>query len=530
LIERGEGNFSGRDGYQPYALIPMSGLQCRKDALAMKKATFKIRRKIILAFLFCFSSVLVFAVLSLQVHREIGNRLRLVEVADDLVNNILEVRRFEKNFFLYKQQNSLTEALSYVDRVEKLYIRNEPDIVRLTKEDGRAHFLKILARYKEILSGLQAGLPESHGGYEAPAVSGPEESLRTIGQELLDIATGWAKEERSKIDRLFRRALYLFASSMLFFGFIGILVAFYISRMVVRPLIQMQQAMEKIAQGDFTPIAEEESHSEEFLPLFRAFNRMIRELEERQEQLVQARKISAIGTFTSGIAHELNNPVNNIVLTAESLKEDFDHVDREEALGLIQDILIQSERASEIIKNLLDFSRSERPEMASVSIPAVIHDTIRLVRNQLLLSGVEEEIDVSPNLPFVCGDYKSLQQVFLNLFINAVHAMPKGGKLSTKAWASDHEKWINIEIRDTGEGIEPEHIPHIFDPFFTTKEVGKGTGLGLSVTYGILQKHGGRIEVQSEQGIGTTFVIMLPAEKADDAAEPNGACHATGRG
>jgi two-component system, NtrC family, sensor kinase len=499
-------------------------------ASSMKKATFKIRRKIILAFLFCCLSVLVFAVLSFQVHREIGRRLRLVEVADDIVNNILEVRRFEKNFFLYKHHSSLDEALSYGNRVEILYSRHEQDILRLTKEDHRAPFLKTLAKYKETLSGIQSTLSEPHAGDEIPNVSGPEESLRTIGQELLDIATGWAKEERLKIDRLFLRALYLFTISMLFFGVLGVFVAFYISRLMTRPLVQMQQAMEKIAQGDFTPIPEEQSQSEEFVPLFRAFNRMIQELEEHQEQLVQARKISAIGTFTSGIAHELNNPVNNIVLTAESLKEDFNELDRQEALGMIQDILVQSERASEIIKNLLDFSRSERPEMLSVSIAPVVHDTMRLVRNQLLLSGVEEEIAVPADLPVVCGDYKSLQQVFLNLFINAIHAMPGGGRLSTKAWASDDGKWVNIEVRDTGAGIPAEDIPHIFDPFFTTKEVGKGTGLGLSVTYGILQKHGGGIEVQSEKGVGTTFTIILPCEKQGCEPERNGAFHASGRG
>ena len=496
----------------------------------MKKATFKIRRKIILAFLFCFMSVLVFAVLSFQVHREIGRRLRLVEVADDIVNNILEVRRFEKNFFLYKHQSSLDEALSYANRVEILYSRHEQDILRLTKEDHRTPFLRTLAKYKETLTGIQSTLSQPHAGDEIPSASGAEESLRTIGQELIDIGTGWAKEERLKIDRLFLRALYLFTISMLFFGVLGVFVAIYISRLLTRPLVQMQQAMEKIAQGDFTPIPEEQSQSEEFVPLFRAFNRMIQELEEHQEQLVQARKISAIGTFTSGIAHELNNPVNNIVLTAECLKEDFNELDPHETLGMIQDILVQSERASEIIKNLLDFSRSERPEMVSVSIAAVVHDTMRLVRNQLLLSGVEEETAVPSDLPVVCGDYKSLQQVFLNLFINAIHAMPGGGKLSTKAWASNGGDWVKIEVRDTGSGIGAEDIPHIFDPFFTTKEVGKGTGLGLSVTYGILQKHGGSIEVQSEKGAGTTFTIALPSEKQAYVSECDGGAHASVRG
>lgn len=493
----------------------------------MKRATFKIRRKIILAFVFCFFSVLVFAVLSFQIHREIGHRLRLVEVADDIMNNILEVRRFEKNFFLYKQRSSLSEALSYASRVEELYLKHEQDILRLAKASRREPFVATLGRYKQTLSRLQSGLPESAARAEGPVGKEEEESLRAIGQELLDMAAGWAREERSKIDRLFRQALSLFLISVLFFVVLGILVAVYISRLLTQPLIQMQQAMEKIAQGDFTPIPEAQSKSEEFAPLFRAFNRMSHELEQRQEQLVQARKISAIGTFTSGIAHELNNPVNNIVLTAEALQEDFDQLDREEALGMIQDIITQSERSSAIIKNLLDFSRSERPEMTSVSISSVVHDTMKLVRNQLLLSGVEEETDVPDDLPCVRADHKNLQQVFLNLYINAIQAMRGGGKLSTKASTFGNGDWIRIEVSDTGAGIEPENVPHIFDPFFTTKEVGKGTGLGLSVTYGIVQKHGGSIEVQSTKGMGTSFTILLPAEGDKWALERNGELNAS---
>jgi signal transduction histidine kinase len=473
----------------------------------MKKAGFKIRRKIILAFIFCFLSVLLFAIFSFESQREIGRRLRLVEVADDLVNNLLEVRRFEKNFFLYKQPASLHEALIHVDRVEALYLRHEPAILNLSKDKKEPVF------YKETLSELQANISKENRPIEQMDFSTPEESLRIIAQSLLDVAATWAKEERDRIDHLFRRALYLFIAALAFFVIIGIAVAFYISRLFTTPLVRMQQAMEKIAMGDFTPIPEDQRHSEEFAPLFKAFNRMINELEERQEQLVQARKISAIGTFTSGIAHELNNPVNNIVLTAEALKEDFGSIEEQEALGMIQDIITQSERASEIIRNLLDFSRSEKPEMISTSISSVIGDTLKLVRNQLLLSGVEQTVDLPENLPNVCGDYKSLQQVFLNLFINSIQAMPHGGNLIVKGTILDAGQSVRISITDSGEGIDPEDIHHIFDPFFTTKEVGKGTGLGLSVTYGILQKHGGAIEVHSQKGEGATFLVTLPTEK-----------------
>jgi len=478
----------------------------------MQQATFKIRRKIILAFLFSLLSVLIFSVFSFQVHREIGHRLRLLELTDDLFQTILELRRVEKNFFLYRRVASFTEAEAYLKRVEDIYRSHESEILRLKKTPGVPQFPLILNRYQEILGQIKARLNQEGAGREHQSFVPLEDALRHQGQELLNITEKWEKDERLQIDRLFQRAMILFIISVVVFLALGIVVAFYLSRMLVQPLVQMQQAMDKIAHGDFTPLPEPEpgTYSEEFFALFRAFNRMIHELEAHQEQLVQSRKIAAVGTLTSGIAHELNNPINNIVLTAESLKEDFKELSQEEAMGLIQDILIQSERASEIVKGLLDFSRAEHPEFEALSIGAVVQDTLKLVRNQLTLSGIHVEQDIPTDLPPVYGERKSLQQVFLNLFINAIQAMLDGGTLHIGAHPSADSQWMVIDVTDTGVGIDPEHLPQIFDPFYTTKQVGRGTGLGLSVTYGIVEKHGGHIEAKSRVGAGDTFTVTLP--------------------
>jgi signal transduction histidine kinase len=245
---------------------------------------------------------------------------------------------------------------------------------------------------------------------------------------------------------------------------------------------------------------------------------MTNELQERQEQLLQSRKIAAIGTLTSGIAHELNNPINNIFLTAEALKEDFHELSEEDALSLVQDVLSQSERAAEIVRELLDFSRSERPEFETVAIPALLNDTVKLVRNQLMLNGIELRHDIPETLPIISGDRKSLRQAFLNLLINAIQAMPGGGTLSIRAYVPNGEPWLKVDVEDTGKGIPPENLSRIFEPFFTTKEVGRGTGLGLSVTYGILEKHGGRVEVASVVGQGSTFTVSLPIRQGLPAA------------
>jgi len=478
----------------------------------MKKTTYKIRRRVITLFLFCLLSVVIFAGFSFQIHRDIGRRLRLLEMTGDLFSNILEARRFEKNFLLYKQPASLEEALSYVERVMEIYRTHESEILRIKQEPRDKEFYPHLTAYKDVLIKLQSLIKPGVSVEGSPDFSHLVDSMRNLGQNLVETTERWEKEERVQIDRLFQRAMYLFFISIMVFLGLGILVAFYLAWMLVRPMMQMQQAMEKITHGDFTALPEPEGRSEEFISLFRAFNRMIRELEEHQEELLQSRKIAAIGTLTSGIAHELNNPINNIVLTAESMKEDFGQMDEEEAQGLIHDIIVQAERASDIVKGLLDFSRSERPELEPISILAVIDDTLKLVRNQLMLSGIQVEKEIAPEVPPISGERKSLQQVFLNLFINAIQAMPDGGQLIVRVW-SDRDQWLHVDVKDTGQGIDPEHLPHIFDPFYTTKEVGRGTGLGLSVTYGIIEKHGGHIEAHSKKGEGAVFSIVLPVKK-----------------
>jgi signal transduction histidine kinase len=480
----------------------------------MEVTTFRIRWRIIQAFLFCVLAILIFAGLSFQVHREMGKRLRLVERADDLVNNILEIRRFEKNFFLYREPKSLRDAKAYLERVAAIRFGQEEGILRLPSGPEDNRFQRLLVQYRETLDRIESLLQSEMTGSETPAFSSLEEKLRDLGQQLLTLSERWAKEERAAIDRLFLKAVYLFVSSIGLFVILGLLVALYISRLLVRPLFQMQQYMGKIAHGDFTPIPESECKSQEFFSLFQAFNRMIRELEYHQEQLIQSGKIAAIGTLTAGIAHELNNPINNIVLTAEALKEDFTHLGPEEALELIQDILVQSGRASEIVRNLLDFSRSEQPVFEPVDVSKVIRDTLKLVQNQLTLAGVEVEWDLPAELPAIHGDPKTLQQVFLNLFVNAIQAMKQGGILMIRAYCEDGH-WLKVEVADTGTGIDPEDLPHIFEPFYTTKEVGRGTGLGLSVSYGIVRKHGGHIEVKSKKGEGSTFTVVLPVEESE---------------
>jgi signal transduction histidine kinase len=237
---------------------------------------------------------------------------------------------------------------------------------------------------------------------------------------------------------------------------------------------------------------------------------MIQELERRQDELVESRKMAAIGTLTSGIAHELNNPLNNILLTAEAMKEELAKLNQGELAEMADDILSESERASEIVRDLLDFARSERPSLEEINVGELLQQTLRLVSNQAAVANIEVEVRIEEGIPSIYGERRSLQQVFLNLFVNAIQAMPNGGTLTVRAHKVPGTRDVAVVVSDTGVGIPSEYLSRIFDPFFTTKEVGRGTGLGLTVAYGIVEKHGGKIEVESQVGRGTTFTVVLP--------------------
>jgi signal transduction histidine kinase len=280
---------------------------------------------------------------------------------------------------------------------------------------------------------------------------------------------------------------------------------------ILKPLALIQRTTEDVARGNYTPIPHEEKRRDEISELIAAFNKMAGEIESRQEEVVQSRKIAAIGTFTSGIAHELNNPINNIYLTAETLLEEYTNLSDAEANELILDVLNQADRAGEIVKNLLDFSRNERPSFTDLNIAVVIDSTVKLVKNQIMLAGIGLERNIPSDVPAIRGNLRNLQHVFLNLLLNAIQAMPGGGSIGVAA-SQESPDYIRVDVKDTGIGIKPEDLERIFDPFFTTKSVGRGTGLGLSVTYSIVKAHGGYIEVGSELNVGTTFSVFLPVE------------------
>ena len=239
----------------------------------------------------------------------------------------------------------------------------------------------------------------------------------------------------------------------------------------------------------------------------------ITERVELEGQLSQADKLSSIGLLAAGVAHEVNTPLAVISSYTQMLSKQLQGDPQKS--GLLEKITRQTFRASEIVSNLLNFSRTSGTEFGDVDINKVITDTLALLEHQFKIAKIQVQPQLTAGISAVQGNPGRLQQVFLNLFLNAKDAMPGGGMLNV---ATSNGDMVSVRVSDTGSGIAPEHIQRIYDPFFTTKTAAKegqkrGTGLGLSVTYGIIQEHAGKIRVESNPGSGTTFALDFPLSR-----------------
>ena len=265
--------------------------------------------------------------------------------------------------------------------------------------------------------------------------------------------------------------------------------------------------IKKRATGDYTNIPSI-STGDEFESLVTSLNDMINELNKRSEISLQTEKMASLGTLTSGVAHELNNPLNNISTAVQILLEELEDASLAYKKDLLERTEKQVERARDTVKALLEFSREGSFSPKLVHVENLVYQTLKLIKGEVP-PNVTIKVQVPEDIEAIM-DPRRIQHVMINLIINAVQAMAEGGELLITAFRQGNNGEFCLQFQDTGVGIPEENLPKIFDPFFTTKEVGKGTGLGLSVCHGAIEQHGGRIEVSSVPGKGTTFSVFLP--------------------
>jgi signal transduction histidine kinase len=469
----------------------------------MKYLPRTLRSQIMMSFVICFAFMAALIALNYSNFSQLSRSMQFFELAEGLNSNILEMRRYEKNFFLYRQNFSYEENVTYTNQLALTLQRDKDTLIEAIGQDNFNLFGKYVQEYAALMSKLQASC-EADGCVELQAL------IRGVGQNLLTLADQLVAVERRTIHGLLQQMIPLPLISLLLLVVLLGFVVFFIGEKVIRPLARITRESEAVAQGTFERITPYGDDKNEIHHLVAAINRMVGELEKRREQLVQSRKIASIGTLTAGIAHEINNPINNISLILESLLEDENTMDDAERQRLYQEAMDQADRASEIVKNLLEFSRASHPRMEETSLEEVVDKTFRLVKNELDLHHIRFIKEVNSDFPPLHLDKSGLQQVLLNLFMNSIQAMESGGELKVVIRSAEAPAEARIDISDTGPGIAPEHIDQVFDPFFTTKKVGIGTGLGLSVSYNIIKKNGGRMEVNSRLGQGACFTIFLP--------------------
>jgi len=237
---------------------------------------------------------------------------------------------------------------------------------------------------------------------------------------------------------------------------------------------------------------------------------VLQELKATQEDLIQAEKLTSLGQMAASIAHEVNNPLAGILVYTQLLTKKIagDNISKEVALNYLSKMDSELTRSTRLIRNLLDFARQSPPALRLVDINDVINRALDLAAHSAELQDIQVIKELNPSLPNLTADFDQLQQVCTNLILNAIQAIPERGRLTLRTSASN--SWLKVEVEDTGCGISQENVRKLFTPFFTTKRKGKGVGLGLAVAYGIIQRHQGRIEVQSKEGEGTTFTVYLP--------------------
>ena len=351
-------------------------------------------------------------------------------------------------------------------------------------------------------------------------ISQLEQRTRYLGQELISMTQGMAftanihlQQKTQETMTTIREVKNILIVTLL----IGFLLAVVIIVLLVRSLNQRLNSLliatRRIAHGDLQHRVQSHDHDhDEFGELASAFNTMTQKLHRSQRQLLQGAKLAAIGELATNIAYEVNNPLTGVLgYTGLLLKADDVPAERKEHLRTIER---ETLRAREILKNLLDFSRRKPPHMVMTDIADIIEDTLALVRGQAKAARVEIQRECAAGLPLVEADTDEMKQVFVNLINNAFFAMKSGGALTIRCSSETEETgrtMVVVSLSDTGHGIPEDHLDKIFDPFFTTRPDGEGTGLGLSISYMVVQNHGGRIDVESTVGRGSTFRVYLPA-------------------
>ena len=479
--------------------------------------------------------------------------IRFLELSDILSSKSLQLRRHEKNFFLYRDMNEIKNVHTHIEDLKAILkdsktTYNTENLLNLEInieeyeeifngiELIAGNFQKEFDRLKPLLSQNPGLLQLAESTYlesplvnaeilekfiplnkSNPAIRNLHElnteiiALRKSGEKILNISKALDTSAREKVEKYIRFlqtvAIYLFPLFLL----IGLGTSFIINHDILSRLKILTKAIKKTGKGEFSSLTIPEKQDEVGELISKMEHGLIardEEIRNKNEELLLSKNLASLGTLASGVAHELNNPLNNVYLAAQTLSRTIDF---ETCPGIIDnsivDIFTQTQRMKRIVNDLLEYSRQGIPEPELINIVDSIEDIFQRMKANGMMANVKYNVTADEDIK-VHADSGLLEQVFINLYGNAVDAMEGHGALEITI--NRVETYVQIKFTDTGKGIPPEDIPKIFDLFFTNKE--NGTGLGLAIVFSIIERHSGKIVVKSEPDKGTTFIITLPGE------------------
>lgn len=493
----------------------------------------KIRDKLFLGFGLYIMLAVILGSFAYKEIRKIGTRLSLVETADDITNTILEVRRYEKNFLLYRDPDDFgemkkyltilkdsiddmrTEAVGEINMIDGSDASGPPeDPVRGDPKRGKPDSnYEMMKRTIGVYERLMESIARNNGTKDTV------NQMRGTAREIQSFTQNLAKRERANVAAAITKSVHLVIVALVLIILFGTIINIKLATSIATPIRKLEKITKQIAKGDFSETIEAKGR-DELASLAISFNLMegqlknalwslestIEKLRDKQAELVEAEKLAAVGKLAAGIAHEINNPLTSVLTFSNLMLEQCPREDpRYEKLRLMAR---ETDRARNIVRQLLSFGREVVLKPEKIDLNGTINDILDSLMNQEAFKGIALKRDFANTLRPVYADPVQIGQVVLNILLNAIHAITPPGRIEVAT--REAGGFVEMTFTDSGAGIPEEHLGKIFDPFFTTKEMTKGTGLGLAVSYGIIKKHNGDIEVTSAVGKGTTFIVRLP--------------------
>ncbi|NPA94653.1 MAG: hypothetical protein GXO58_04420 [Thermodesulfobacteria bacterium] len=468
-----------------------------------------LRVKLILSFAIVFLMTAFSSIASIFAISRVEHKMELMELMEVITQDTLLVRQREKNFLLYGNLQELAEAKNLLAEIRKRISALDQDYL-----EGFSEITKQMDDYERIINKFLTGQVNSRQDNALKA------ELREEGHKLMTAIINHANTLNNRLETDVLK--YKEMSFLLLWVAIpvGLLLCIFLAEWILQPIDYLRRQVINVMSGKLKHIPVEPVANKciECDGLVRSINKMLDTIESKQQQLIQSEKLAAIGKVTAGIAHEINNPLNNISLTAEVLLEDMENMTCDERREFINDILVQAERARDIVHHLLQFSRMKKSTFREkVDLAQLVCNTLSLLKNEIKITRTKVKTNVETGKAIVYGNPNQLQQVLVNIILNAVQAMGEGGSLDIDLKIDAEKKKALLTITDYGPGIPDEVLKHILEPFYTTKK--DGTGLGLSVSYGIMKEHKGNLRITSAKGQKTEVTIELPLLESNKGEE-----------